>query len=402
MTAGNDATFQPAVEGSTLTYQWNFQDNTPGHGPQWAGDQRTLYLPGVQLANAGTYTLSLTTDQEATTNSSAAELTVVWPVAVAAPSGVAAWWRGEGSGNDVLGENPLSIDGTSNFVSGKVGQAFDFDGASTDLHLLPPTNWNSASWAGFTIEAWINPTSQNAPSVEPIFEQLPTSLGGPVTVALSASTPGSLDVLVNGGSSRLSSSPGVIRPGAFQHIALANNIASNQLCLYVNGQQVASAAALDLAVGSNDIYFGYSPSGSLSNPYYAGQMDEITIYSRALAPAEIQSIYNAGSAGKIPPCTACDTNAAVSWWQAESNGADVFAVNPAVIEGGVSFAPGEVGQAFTFDGSADVRVPASASLSVGGGSFTLEAWVNPNTLSSAQPLLEWNSGYVTGVALWIS
>ena len=121
-------------------------------------------------------------------------------------------------------------------------------------------------------------------------------------------------------------------------------------------------------------------------------MDELTVYNRALEQSEIQAIYNAGSAGKIPPCTQAP-NDCVSWWQGEGNGSDVYALNPAVPAGGVSFTAGQTGQAFTFNGSASVRVPASATLNVGAGDgFTLEAWVKPNSVSIAQPILEWNLG----------
>lgn len=131
-------------------------------------------------------------------------------------------------------------------------------------------------------------------------------------------------------------------------------------------------------------------------------MDELTIYNRALAGAEVLAIYNASTAGKIPPCRQVPSGC-VSWWQGEGNGADVYALNPAVADGGVTFTAGQVGQAFTFDGPASVRVPASTSLNVGtGDGFTLEAWVKPSSVSSAQPILDWNSGDTTGVALWIS
>ncbi len=39
-------------------------------------------------------------------------------------------------------------------------------------------------------------------------------------------------------------------------------------------------------------------SGTISRTSFDGLIDDVAVYSRALSPAEIQSIYNAGTAGK--------------------------------------------------------------------------------------------------------
>ena len=72
----------------------------------------------------------------------------------------------------------------------------------------------------------------------------------------------------------------------------------------------------------------------------------------------------------------------------------ISGTNNGVLEGGVAFAAGEVGQAFSFNGTnADVRVPASASLNVGlADGFTIETWINPADITQGHPLVEWNNG----------
>ena len=44
-----------------------------------------------------------------------------------------------------------------------------------------------------------------------------------------------------------------------------------------------------------------TPSPPFNTYYFNGQLDEIEIHNRALSAAEIQAIYNAGSAGKAKP-----------------------------------------------------------------------------------------------------
>jgi hypothetical protein len=97
----------------------------------------------------------------------------------------------------------------------------------------------------------------------------------------------------------------------------------------------------------------------------------------------------------------------VSWWQAESNANDSVSGNNGTLQGGVSFASGEVGRAFVFNGSsATVSVPASPSLNVGTGSgFTLESWIAPTIATNQEPLMEWrgNGGSIhNGVHFWLS
>src|SRR5690348_9011369 len=67
----------------------------------------------------------------------------------------------------------------------------------------------------------------------------------------------------------------------------------------------------------------------------------------------------------------------VSWWPGEGNASDIIGANSGVSVGGVSFAPGEVGRAFSLDGSTGyIFVPASSSLNVGSSTgFTIEGWI---------------------------
>ena len=67
----------------------------------------------------------------------------------------------------------------------------------------------------------------------------------------------------------------------------------------------------------------------------------------------------------------------VSWWKAENNASDAIDGNTGTLQGGMGFAAGEVGQAFSFDGVDDaVRIPNAANLNFT-NSLSIEAWVNP-------------------------
>ena len=66
----------------------------------------------------------------------------------------------------------------------------------------------------------------------------------------------------------------------------------------------------------------------------------------------------------------------VSWWPGEGNADDIIGGNNGTLVGGVTFSPGEVGQAFRFNGRDYVQVPASPTLNL--SQITIDAWIFAN------------------------
>src|SRR5262249_13194052 len=130
--------------------------------------------------------------------------------------------------------------------------------------------------------------------------------------------------------------------------------------LYLDGVQVDSrTVASPLAYENVPLLIGEDtnnngPAGLKFN----GLIDEASIYGRALSIGEIQSIYNAGSDGKastgaygktvtirVTDGTATDS---VHQWKAQDNTVDNKTGAAGTLSGGATFAPGLVGQAFSF------------------------------------------------------
>jgi hypothetical protein len=64
----------------------------------------------------------------------------------------------------------------------------------------------------------------------------------------------------------------------------------------------------------------------------------------------------------------------VGWWPGDGNANDIIAGNNGTIVGTVSFAPGEVGEAFGFAGNGYVEVPSTAALDP--QQVSVAAWVS--------------------------
>ena len=70
----------------------------------------------------------------------------------------------------------------------------------------------------------------------------------------------------------------------------------------------------------------------------------------------------------------------VSYWRANGNACDSADGNHGTLKNGAGFGPGQVGQAFSFDGANDyVQVPDADNLDLSDGSFTIKAWINPRS-----------------------
>src|ERR1035438_1387105 len=109
------------------------------------------------------------------------------------------------------------------------------------------------------------------------------------------------------------------------HVAATLDGASGTLSLYTNGSPAAQITTTVRPFGdlipqdSPGIGIGNVNDGGNNFPFQ-GDIDEISLYSRALSLSEIQSIYNAGSAGKCAPTAiGCVPPPAglVSWWSGE-------------------------------------------------------------------------------------
>src|SRR5262249_27254214 len=86
----------------------------------------------------------------------------------------------------------------------------------------------------------------------------------------------------------------------------------------------------------------------------------------------------------------------------DGNTLELINGNDGSASGGLAFASGESGQAFSFDGIDDaINIMAASSLDVGAGTgLTIECWIKPTNVSSSQAIVEWNDGTNPGVHLW--
>lgn len=216
------------------------------------------------------------------------------------PEGIIAWWPGDGNLADRTGRhNGLCMtpgEGVfaPKFDSGVVGQAFRFDASSGAIIRTPEIPVNATS---FTIEGWFNSSSSLGGC---IFER---TASGSMHYAVTLGGVGrgheqSIEFRVN----QAEKVSGKVLIGQWMHFAAAcAELDANRhaIQLYLNGVLASEVIATNLNMNPAPGCFVLGSRVDGTERFY-GLVDEISVYSRALFPAEISYICQSAK-GKLPP-----------------------------------------------------------------------------------------------------
>src|SRR5262249_34846999 len=118
------------------------------------------------------------------------------------------------------------------------------------------------------------------------------------------SSTGSLSFVIGAGGAGAGNFPGVtsfadVLDNNWHHIA--GTWDGSTIRLYVDGVLQGTAALSTPANNTRALELGYSWGGGSTVRNFRGNLDEVSIYSRDLSAAEIQTIVRLGSAGKGTP-----------------------------------------------------------------------------------------------------
>ncbi len=313
------------------------------------------------------------------------------------PAGLVGWWPGDGDANDLAGGNVGTLQGGATAsAAGEVGRAFSFDGTNSfivvpDSPALRPTN--------FTVETWVRFSSLDSAGNSPagqqyiIFKQNTRNssfegyylgkqrLAGADTFHFAVSS--------SAGQCADTASATLVQTGVWYHVAAVRG--SDFIQLYVNGRlERQTSVSFPQDYGNFPLYLG-SSGQSYWDRKFAGSLDEVSLYNRALGSNDIAAIYLAGVAGKckgagggfLPGGGATRPDGLVGWWPGNGNANDMASGNNGILQGGATAgAVGEVDQAFSLDGTNGyVQIPDSPTLRP--TNLTLGAWVRFRSLDSA-------------------
>lgn len=208
-------------------------------------------------------------------------------ICIAPPTGMVAWWRGEGDAADIFGTSDGTLANGATFAAGAVGDAFAFDGV--DDYVIAPSIAPLITTNQITIQAWVKPGAyNNAAWCCAHIVGLDSAAGWGTHLAMGPSTP---YLWSNNGIRVRDSEPLFL--STWQHIAATYDGTTARL--YKNGVLTDTHnIAVSFPLGDATMI---GASNTVQLRQFSGLIDEVEIYSRALTASEIVDTYNAGDKG---------------------------------------------------------------------------------------------------------
>lgn len=204
-------------------------------------------------------------------------------------------WRFEGAPEAPAA---MRLEGEAKLMDSPFGKAISLDGDG-DAVVVPRNEELNVGAGEFTVAAWIRPDSLGKAGLVSLgapdwahgwLLEMPDDRG---VLRLETSGP---DNQTNGA---VASRPGVIRAGAWQHVAAVVRRGRNRTRLYVNGFPVAEGSILRADLGNPRMDLRI---GNLARAKgFHGAVDEVRLHRRALGEAELQALIEPGRAFVKPP-----------------------------------------------------------------------------------------------------
>lgn len=298
---------------NSYTYQWTISGGTPASAMGNNVDVSWTALGGAVIV----------TGTDPLTGCVSRDTLMVAPCGscVKPPLLMVAWWPlDEPSGStalELLAANDGSDINTPTHVAGQVLNARHFDGTTNFVRVKNDSRLNFGT-GDLSIDAWVRTTSEA--SFVPIVDKrivlpepelgyalylkngrlafrLGDGTGAPGTEFYSAATP-------------------FVADGQWHHVAATeqrSNAASGTQ-LYVDGAAVASFGGYGVTRNTTNgerLLIGARQPSATPTGFFAGDIDEVELFRRALLSSEVQGLYAAGQLGKckeycqVPATTLC-------------------------------------------------------------------------------------------------
>ncbi len=304
-------------------------------------------------------------------------------------------YNGESNTNDSFGTNNGTAQGGLTYGTGKIGNAFQFNG--TNAYVSLPTDSLNSLTGDFSLSFWMNLTNSHSSNGGMIFSNLQFPVGittyygfqigfynGQIYFIVGSNTG------VSTASTRLVSNTLSGYIGTWVHVTCTHK-QSTGYKIYVNGVLNNSNNGTYNPVYTTNhtpsIGAQYSVNAS-PNLFYPlnGKLDALNVWNRELTASEITELYNSGNGAQY---------ITDNFYKPTPN--DALLVNNGTAVGGLTWGVGKVGTAFQFNGSnAYVSLPNN-SLNSLTGDFSVSCWVYLSALTTRQGFIG-NYIYVGGGA----
>lgn len=307
------------------------------------------------------------------------------------------WWKLDETGGSTARDatlknaNNLTDHGTVTQVAGRVGSAAHFAAASSQyLDIATNVSLNGSS-SNLSFSAWVYRDSTGSTQV--LLDKWQDA-NNHYKLYLDASDIPHFEAYTNAtkrleviGTTPLSST------ATWYHLAVVIDRATAANCkLYLNGSNdTAGTPTTSSVTVDNTGRFELGRAGD-GTAYFDGRLDEVALWQRTLASAEVTSLYNAGSGKSYGALSSTEKQGLVSWWGLD----EASGISRADGQGGVGvltnfgfsstdgWTSGVFSNSLTFDGTDDYIDLGSPIFSTSNGlqPYSATAWIRHSTSNS--------------------
>lgn len=207
-------------------------------------------------------------------------------------TGLVGWWKMDGNANSSAGGGNGTVYGATatTGADGTPNGGYVFDGAN-DYISIPPGFADFTN--GITISVWANPSSA---SNFARFIDFGTGTGANNIIFYRGGTTNNLTYNVIDGSNTSMASMGYAALVQNQWKLYTVTVTAGGVgTFYVNGASVYTASGIDAPTNVTRTSNFIGRSNWASDSYYAGSMDDLRMYNRALSASEVLQLYNQGA-----------------------------------------------------------------------------------------------------------
>ncbi|MEV1329255.1 LamG-like jellyroll fold domain-containing protein [Micromonospora costi] len=366
--------------GSSVTFAANGGADVVSYEYVLNGDATALSRKATPSAAGGSVAVSVTPDRfvnwlhvrsvDKASNRSAVATVVFY--AAAAPGPVGDWPLDEGGDGTIAVDNSgngrdAAVTGGATWSEGVTGGALHLDGTDDYAATSGPVLNTSQS---FSVSAWVRLTnktgnrgvlSQDGTHRSSFYLQYLESIDRwrwSFPVADSVERPSYVTV----------DSASTVRLGEWVHLAGVYDRSAGQIRLYVNGVLQGTAAYSAAWTGTGGLTIGRALTNDQFVDFFPGDIDEVRVYDRVLLAGELQQVPRLAGHWKLDETSG-------------TSAADSAGTRPAAwSSSGVTRVAGVDGNAVAVNGTTGVLSTTGPAVRTD-GSYTVSAWVRPDSLS---------------------
>jgi hypothetical protein len=213
----------------------------------------------------------------------------------------ATWRFEEGSGTTTTdatsNNNDLTLVNTPTWVTGKFGNALDFESTNSQYGYVADSASLSIT-SDLTISAWIKPESTTAATLFDIAGKWDYISGTAHESYLLAQYGDEIRMYIEAAANYVTTSSANLETGKWYHIVAVYDASETSVIIYVNGIEQGTTVTGTIPGGITDdtdrFHIGAEDSSTTATNFYDGIIDDVRVYNYSRTLAQVLTDYNAG------------------------------------------------------------------------------------------------------------